>query len=111
MAYIKFSQFKKMLRLLPEDNLVGYSNDENIKVSYKDFISQLELDTNVAGGLPIYFEGTTLPDTNNTGGELETGNYTFEGRGTYTQSGCPDSVVPDGSMGILFWDGSVWSLS
>src|SRR5690625_4598353 len=37
--------------------------------------------------------------------------YSLVGSGTYTQSGGSDIVVPDGSMGILFWDGSEWSLS
>ena len=37
--------------------------------------------------------------------------YSLVGSGTYTQSGGPDIVVPSGNMGVLSWDGSVWSLS
>ena len=49
--------------------------------------------------------GSALPTL---GAEIR---YTWVGPGTYTQSGGPDIVVPSGYMGVLSWDGSVWSLS
>src|SRR5699024_4732233 len=51
-------------------------------------------------------EGNSLPIPDGTGKKVA-----FVGSGTYTQAGGPDIVVPDGSMGILFWDGNEWSLS
>src|SRR5690625_750845 len=53
----------------------------------------------------VAVSGNTLPV------DVEGKKVAFVGSGTYTQSGGPDIVVPDGSMGILFWDGSEWSLS
>lgn len=35
----------------------------------------------------------------------------FAQPGTYTQSNGPDIVVPEGNMGILFWDGNEWELN
>lgn len=36
--------------------------------------------------------------------------FSIVGEGTYTKAGQADVVVPSGNLGILVWDGTVWSL-
>src|SRR5690625_507241 len=69
----------------------------------REFISVVFL---CANDIVVNVEGNSLPIPDGTGKKVA-----FVGSGTYTQAGGPDIVVPDGSMGILFWDGDEWSLS
>ena len=69
----------------------------------REFISVVFL---CANDIVVNVEGNSLPIPDGTGSKVA-----FVGSGTYTQSGGPDIVVPSGNIGILFWDGSVWSLS
>lgn len=52
----------------------------------------------------VQVTGTALPTPTITSG------FSVVGEGTYTRAGQPDVVVPSGELGILFWDGTVWSL-
>lgn len=53
----------------------------------------------------VSFSGFVLPDltTNN--------NFSLVVEGTYTKVGQSNIVVPTGCLGIIFWNGSIWTLN
>lgn len=57
------------------------------------------------GGGPILNDGVNLPVVNNNGDPLERGDWTIMPPGTYGSI-----TVPANHIGLLFYDGTVWSL-
>src|SRR5690625_7078661 len=105
MATIKFWQeMRKATSVANKDKiLVGIeSTGEAMYMDYEDLVSRAGQDasTGIEGGSP-----GALPTL---GSEKKSA---LAQPGTYTQSGGADIVVQEGSMVILFWDGSEWSLS
>lgn len=111
MAYTKFSAFNKVPYLLGTDFLVGYRpNGDNIKTSFADILKQLELDTEMAGGQPVDFTGTQLPNiNNNTGQPLVTGDWTILTEGTFQNIGGGAPIVfAQNTWGTAVFNGTSW---
>jgi len=105
MATIKFWQeMRKATSVANKDKImVGIeSTGEAMYMDYEDLVSRAGQDASTG------IEGVSPGALPTLGSEKKSA---LAQPGTYTQSGGADIVVQEGSMVILFWDGSEWSLS
>lgn len=106
-GFLKMSSFHTVTKMLYSFYLVGVGNGKNIKISYKDFVAQFNLDINVGGGIPIYFTGFALPNVNNSGAPLVKGNWVLLAPGTYQNvGGGANIIVPAQNIGFSVFDGT-----